>query len=238
MNRKYLFGIVGLALGIAVSFYLTRDFNAKNATVTSTKSGIEGGMPTPTSTGDQKEQMGKVQETIAKAKNNPKDYDAQVAAARLFYQINRFAEAVEYLEKAYAINPTEIAKQGALGFIGQYYFDQKKYDEAEEWLNKAIAADPTDADVHVILAETFMQRQPPQPDKALQDLQKAIKISPKNAHAFGHMVEAYALKKDAKSAEDALNKLKEAEPANPRISALQTLVADVKAGKPITLPTE
>lgn len=237
MNKKYLFGIVGLALGIAVSFYMTRDYNAKNMTATTTGTGSMAG-GTPTSTGEQKAMMGDVAATIEKAKNNPKDYDAQVAAARVFYQINRFAEAVDYLEKAYAINPTEIAKQGALGFIGQYYFDQKKYDEAEEWLNKAIAADPTDADVHVILAETFMQRQTPQPDKAIQELQKAIKISPKNAHAFGHMVEAYALKKDAKSAEDALNKLKEAEPTNPRIAALQTLIADVKAGKPITLPKE
>jgi tetratricopeptide (TPR) repeat protein len=238
MNRKYLFGIIGLAFGIAVSFYLTRDFNAKNATPTPTTAtgGMAGGIET--GAGGQKAAMGEVAATIEKAKNNPKDYDAQVAAARVFYQINRFAEAVEYLEKAYAINPTEIAKQGALAFIGQYYFDQKKYDEAEEWLNKAIAAEPNDADAHVTLAETFMQRQPPQPDKAIQELQKGIKINPKNAHAFGHMVEAYALKKDAKSAEDALNKLKEAEPANPRIAALQTLIADVKAGKPITLPKE
>jgi tetratricopeptide (TPR) repeat protein len=239
MNRKYLFGIIGLALGIAISFYMTRDFNAKNMTPTSTSTAT-GGMAGGTGAGvnEQKAMMGDVAATIEKAKNNPKDYDAQVAAARAFYQINRFAEAVEYLEKAYAVNPAEIAKQGALGFIGQYYFDQKKYDEAEEWLHKAIEADPNDGDIHVILAETFIQRQPSQPDKAIQDLQKAIKLNPKNAHAFGHMVEAYALKKDAKSAEDALNKLKEMEPTNNRISALQTLIADVKAGKPITLPKE
>lgn len=239
MNRKYLFGIIGLALGVAVSFYWTRDYNAKNATASTTSkstTSMAGG--TGTSVGDQKAMMGDVAATIEKAKSNPKDYDAQVAAARVFYQINRFAEAVEYLEKAYAINPTEIAKQGALGFIGQFYFDQKKYAEAEEWLHKAIEADPKDGDAHVILAKIFMQRQPPQADKAIQDLQKAIQINPKNAHAFGHLVEAYALKKDAKAAEEALNKLKAAEPTNHRISALQTLIADVKAGKPITLPSE
>lgn len=236
MNRKYLFGIIGLALGIAMSFYWTRSFNAANATTSNTSrpTGMAGGA----SVGDQKAMMGDVAKTIETAKSNPKDYDAQVAAARVYYQINRFAEAVEFLERAYAINPTEIAKQGALGFIGQYYFDQKKYDEAEEWLHKAVAADPKDGDALVILAEASMRRQPPQPDKALQDLQRAIQINPKNAHAFGHMVEAYALKKDAKSAEDALNKLKEAEPTNKRISVLQTLIADVKAGKPITLPSE
>lgn len=236
MNRKYLFGIIGLALGIAVSFYLTRDYNAKNATATSTTGGMAG--RTGSTVGEQKAMMGDVAKTIEQAKNNPKDYDAQVAAARVFYKIERFAEAVEYLERAYAVNPTEIAKQGALGFIGQYYFDQKKYNEAEEWLHKAVEADPKDAEAHVMLAKTFMKRQPAQPDKAIQDLQKATQLNPKDAHAFAHLVEAYALKKDAKGAEEALNKLKTLEPTNNRIATLQTLIADVKAGKPITLPAE
>jgi tetratricopeptide (TPR) repeat protein len=237
MNKKYLYGIIGLALGIAISFYWTRSYNAANATTSNTSkpaTNMAGGA----SVGEQKAMMGDVAATIEKAKTNPKDFTAQMAAATVYYQINRFAEAVEYLERAYAIDPIETGKKGALGFIGQFYFDQKKYEEAEKWLNKAVEADPKDADALVILAEVFMQRQPPQPDKALQDLQRAIKINPKNAHAYGHMVEAYALKKDAKSAEEALNKLKEVEPTNNRISVLQTLLADVKAGKPITLPSE
>lgn len=238
MNRKYLIGIIGLALGIAVSFYLTRDYNAKNATSTTKPAGGMTGA-SGSSVGEQKAMMGDVAATIEKAKNNPKDYDAQVAAASTFYQINRFAEAVEYLERAYAADPAKISKEkGALGFIGQYYFDQKKFKEAEEWLHKAGEADPTDAEVHVMLAKTYMQGQPPQPVKAIQDLQKATKINPKDAHAFAHLVEAHALNKDAKSAEDALNKLKALEPTNNRISALQTVIADVKAGKPITLPKE
>jgi tetratricopeptide (TPR) repeat protein len=238
MNRKYLIGIIGLAIGIAVSFYLTRDYNAKNASATSKPTG---GMTGAAGAGvtDQKAMMGDVAATIDKAKKNPKDYDAQVAAASTFYQINRFAEAVEYLERAYAADPAKISKEkGALGFIGQYYFDEKKFPEAEEWLHKASEADPKDAEVFVMLAKTFMQRQPPQPDKALRDLQKATQLNPKDAHAFAHMVEAYALKKDAKGAEEALDKLKALEPTNNRIGALQTLIADVKAGKPITLPKE
>jgi hypothetical protein len=52
------------------------------------------------------------------------------------------------------------------------------------------------------------------------------------------LVEAYALKKDARSAEEALNRLKETNPASDRVSKLQTLVADLKAGKPISIPKE
>ena len=62
---------------------------------------------------------------------------------------------------------------------------QKKYEEAEKWLNKAIEAEPNDPEAHVILAETFIKRQPPQPDKAIQELQRATKIDAKSAHAYG-----------------------------------------------------
>jgi predicted Zn-dependent protease len=88
------------------------------------------------------------------------------------------------------------------------------------------------------LAETYVQREPPQPDQAISQLQRALGVDPKNAHAYGHLVEAYALKKDARGAEDAVKRLKETDPTNERISVLEKLVADLKAGKPVTIPKE
>jgi cytochrome c-type biogenesis protein CcmH/NrfG len=89
-----------------------------------------------------------------------------------------------------------------------------------------------------VLAKTYMQREPAQPDKAIQELQSALKLAPKDVHAVGHLVEAYALKKDAKAAEEALNQLKGLEPKSQRIPVLENLIAEVKAGRPVTLPKE
>jgi tetratricopeptide (TPR) repeat protein len=182
--------------------------------------------------------MGQVQQVIDKAKSNPNDFQSQVEAAKIFNQIGRIAETVDYLKKAYAIDANKFNELGAAGFLGQYYFDQRDYAESETWFNRAINAEPNDADLYVALAETYVQREPPQPDQAVTQLQQALKVDAKSGHALGHLIEAYALKKDARAAEDTLSRLKETDPTNQRIPALESLVADLKAGKPVSIPKE
>ena len=236
MNKnKYLIALIGLAIGFIVSFFLTSNYNKTNAVPASASAGV---MASPGGAGGQQAMMGQVQQVIEKAKNAPTDFQAQVEAAKVFNQVGRTAETVEYLKKAYAIDSAKFNELGAAGFMGQYYFEQKDYPEAEAWFNRAIKADPNDPDLYVALAETYVQREPAQPDQAIAQLQQALKVDPKSGHALGHIIEAYALKKDARAAEDALSKLKEVDPTNQRLSALGTLVADLKAGKPVTIPKE
>ena len=241
MNRKYLFGVIGLILGIAMSFAWTRSYNNNNAQASSSGAGGAGQPGAMGGAVDQQKMMGDVAKIIEDAKNNPKSFEAQIQAARSFYQIGRFDETVEYLEKAYEADPAKTAEQGALGFIGQHYFDKKNFPESEKWLRLAITAESENAnkaEMHVVLAKTFLQREPAQPDKAVTELQSALKLAPKDAHAAAHLVEAHALRKDANAADAALNQLKGLEPQNQRIPALEKLIADVRAGKPITLPKE
>lgn len=235
MNKnKYLIGLIGLALGFIISFFLTQNYNKSNAAPAAAgmPSGMAGGA------GGQQAMMGQVAGVIEKAKNGPNDFQAQVEAAKVFNQIGRVAETVDYLKRAYAIDATKFNELGAAGFLGQYYFEQKDYAEAETWFNRAIKADPKEADLYVALAETYVQRDPPQPDQAIVQLQQALGVDPKNGHALGHLVEAYALKKDARGAEETVKRLKETDPTNKRISVLETLVADLKAGKAVTIPKE
>lgn len=238
MNKnKYLIGLIGLALGFIISFFLTQNYNKSNAApaAAAMPSGMAGGAG---GAGGQQAMMGGVQQIIEKAKNGPNDFQAQVEAAKAFNQIGRVAETADYLKKAYAIDPKKFNELGAAGFLGQYYFEQKDYAEAETWFNRAIKADPKEADLYVALAETYVQREPPQPDQAIAQLQQALGVDPKNGHALGHLVEAYALQKDARGAEETLKRLKETDPTNQRLSVLETLVADLKAGKAVTIPKE
>jgi tetratricopeptide (TPR) repeat protein len=236
-KNKYVIALIGLAIGFVVSFFLTQNYNKSNAAPGASPSqsgmpGAEGGA------GGQQAMMGQIQQIVEKAKNSPNDFQAQVEAAKVFNQVGRVAETADYLKKAYAIDQNKFNELGAAGFLGQYYFEQKNYSEAETWFNRAIKADPNEADLYVALAETYVQRDPPQPDQAIAQLQQALKVDPKSGHALGHLVEAYALKKDARAAEDAFSRLKETDPANQRISALETLVADLKAGKAVNIPKE
>lgn len=236
-KNKYLVAVIGLAIGFVISFFLTTNYNKTHAPVATAQSS-PGAMAGAQGAGNQQAMMANVAATIEKAKNSPADFNAQIDAAKVFNQIGRVEETVEYLQKAYAINPTEFSQLGASGFLGQYYADHKNYSEAETWFRRAIEAEPNEADLYVALAETFIVREPPQPDKATQELQRALKVDPKSGHALGHMVEAQALKKDARAAEDALNRLKEADPSNQRVASLEAMVTDLKAGKPVVLPKE
>jgi len=236
-TNKYVIAGIGLAAGFIVSFFWTQSFNKNNAApasaaASSAMPGAAGGA------GGQQAMMGQVQQVIDKAKSNPNDFQAQVDAATTFHKVGREAETVEYLKKAYAVDANKFNELGAAGFLGQYYFDKKDYAESETWFNRAIKAEPNEPDLYVALAETYVQREPPQPDLAVAQLQQALKLDAKSGHALGHLIEAYALKKDARSAEEALNRLKETDPTNQRMATLESLVADLKAGKPVSIPKE
>jgi tetratricopeptide (TPR) repeat protein len=234
-KNKYLAGLIGLAIGFGFAFYFTQKLNKEGSSVAS---GQAAGMPGPAGAPGQQAMMGQVQQTIERARGNPKDFQAQVEAAKVFHQIGRDAETIDYLEKAYAIDPMKFSELKADSFIGQYYFEQKKYSESEMWFNRAIKADPGEPDLYVALAETYVEREPPSPDKAIEQIQLALKLDGKNGHALRHLVEAYALKKDARAAEQTFNRLKETDPSNDGISKLEGMVADLKAGRPVTIPKE
>jgi tetratricopeptide (TPR) repeat protein len=174
-KNKYLIGLIGLAVGFIASFFLTQNYNRSNAAQSASvgTSGMAGG-----GAGGQQAMMGQVAGVIEKAKNAPNDFQAQVEAAKIFNQVGRVAETVDYLKKAYAIDPTKFNELGAGGFLGQYYFEQKDYAEAETWFNRAIGAEET------------------------------------------------------------VKRLKEVDPTNKRIPSLETLVADLKAGRAVTIPKE
>lgn len=237
MNKyKYLTGLIGLAIGFGVAFSWTQKFNRENAsTATSSASAPQAAAG---GAGGQQAMMGQVAQTIEKAKTNPKDFDAQKDAASLFYQIGRTAEAVEFLEKAHEIDPTRFSALKAEAFMAQSYAQQKKYAESEAWFDRAIDANPGDAEIYAVFAETYVNREPPLPDKAIEQIQLALKIDPKNGHALRHLVEAYALKKDKRLAEEAFARLKQADPASEEIAKVEPVITDLKAGKPVTIPKE
>jgi tetratricopeptide (TPR) repeat protein len=223
--------MIGLMLGFIVSFAWTRSYNKNNATTSSPSesSGLRGGSD------NQQAMMAQVRETVEKATKNPRDYEAQVAAALVFNQIGRSAEAADYLKKALEINPNSEDRLGMSAYIGKSHLEEREYTEAEKWFRRASEIDPTEGDIYVEIAATFIQREPPVPDKAIEELQRALRLNPKNVHALQHLVEAYALKKDVSSADQTLARLKEAEPTNRNISPLQKMIDDAKAGRPVTV---
>jgi tetratricopeptide (TPR) repeat protein len=237
VKREYMVGAVALVLAFLASFLWTKNVNKNGISASAQTAGSASGPAAGGQSGGPGSQaaMGSVQATMQKAKDNPNDADAQIAAAKQEYQIGRVPEAIDYLKKAYTADPKNvIAAEG----IATLYFEQKKYADSEQWYKNALAIKSGDPNLMTGLGATYIRRDPPDPDKAMQYIQAALKTTPTDVYGLVLEMEVYLLKKDVRSAEDTLGRIKAAAPNDQIVAELQTDMDNLKAGKEVVLPTE
>ena len=159
MSREnLLFAIIGLLLGFIVGFMFASSMSQRQAPPQAAVSSQ--GMPAdhppvgsqngPNPQGMQAE----VQASLEKARSEPKNFDAQVKAAELYYQIQRYDQALEYLLKANQIQPTDYRTVVLLGMVN---LDAGHYDTAEKWYRAALKMKSDDVMVLSGLAAATLQ---------------------------------------------------------------------------------
>ena len=108
-KNNLLFGLIGLVLGVAISYFTTQWLNNKPAATASESASANApqpaGGPPP-----------QVMAVITKARNEPENFEAQTQAAALYKQINGiqpradFVEKeIEFLNRAIKLKPNEEA---------------------------------------------------------------------------------------------------------------------------------
>ena len=131
-KENFLFAIIGVLLGAIIGFFFANSINQSAAVPGGTlaqqqPAGLPGGHPAiPGANGGS---IPEVQAAIEKARQDPKDFEAQMKAAELFYQIQRFDGAIEFLKNANAIQPV----YGDLGWAGLRY--SKNAGVVTDWIN-------------------------------------------------------------------------------------------------------
>lgn len=233
MNKEnVLFGIVGLLAGLIIGFVFANSVNQRSAVITpvgggttaaSANSNMPPGHPdigAGGTTGAQGGMQPEVQSAIEQAKQAPNDFDAQMKAAEMYYQIGRFDDAIEYLTKANKLKPED---REVIVSLGNANFDADKYEEAEKWYNQALAKSD-DVSVRTDLGLTFVFRQPPNYDRAIQEFKKSLAKDPGHIQTLQNLTVAYQKKGDAANAKDTLAKLEAVDPSN---AALKKLKEDV-----------
>ncbi|HKP37657.1 MAG TPA: tetratricopeptide repeat protein [Pyrinomonadaceae bacterium] len=150
MSRdNFLFAIIGVLLGFIIGFMLHGVMSQRDAERASTQQrqplppdhppvGTDGTGP------DQQQSMQQVQQTIQRARSDPKDFDAQIMAANLEYQIGQYDEAIKFLITANQIKPDHY---GTIATLGMVNMDAGHLDAAEKWYRAALAKDPNDVSV-------------------------------------------------------------------------------------------
>ncbi|MEJ7713884.1 MAG: tetratricopeptide repeat protein [Pyrinomonadaceae bacterium] len=80
---------------------------------------------------DQGRMPPEIQSTIDRAKSQPDNFEAQLAAGELYYRIKRYPEALEYYGRASRIRPDDYEALVALGNVN---FDASNFEAAEKCL--------------------------------------------------------------------------------------------------------
>lgn len=159
-RENLLFAIIGVLLGFIVGFMFASSMSQHSAPIESSMAGnrnLPANHPQVQS-GDPKnpqQVFADVQEAISKARNEPNNFEAQMKAAELYYQIQRYDQAIEFLLKANQLKPDSYE---AVVALGQVNLDAEHYDTAEKWYKAALLKKPDDTRVLASLAFTALQR--------------------------------------------------------------------------------
>lgn len=160
MSREnLLFGIIGVLLGFIVGFMFASSVSQRTQMAASTSQSMPSDHPpvggAQSQAGNPEAVRAQVTADIEKARNEPKNFDAQLKAAELYYRIGRFDQAIEFLLKANQLKPTDYNTVVTLGMVN---LDAKHYDPAEKWYRAAMTMKSDDVMVLAGLAEATLQK--------------------------------------------------------------------------------
>ena len=229
-----LFGIVGLLAGLIIGFVATNYINTRQGVIGNASTSQAGNLPQghpEVSDGQNPSQSLKgavpeVQAAIEQAKAEPNNFDAQTKAATLYEQIQRFDGAVEFRERAHQINPDDY---GTIVKLGDDNYDSEKFEEAEKWYSMALSKKPDAVDVRTDMGLTFVLRDRPDYDRAIQEFKRSLEFQPNHTKTLQNLTVAYIRKGDAAEATAALARLEALDGSNPAIGKLRSDIEALKA---------
>jgi tetratricopeptide (TPR) repeat protein len=221
---KLIYGVVGLVFGLIIGFMFANRLNREAAPAPST-SATSASMPASNSAlppdhppigqsgdGGAGGAVPQVMAAIEKARQNPEDFEAQMTAGDLYYQIQRFPDAAKFYEAANRIRPNQ---DEPIIKLGNALFDAEQYEQAATWYEKALQQRPKDVNVRSDLGLTYFLREPRDIDRAIKEFQTSLSIDPNHEMTLQNLAIAYSEKGDKENAEKTVERLKKVNPENP-----------------------
>ena len=218
-KENVLFVIIGLLGGLIIGFVFANSVNHRGAASVAGSPMQNTTMPpghpeVPGGGGMQPE----VQAAIDQARKEPDNFDAQLKAAEFYYQIQRFDGSIEFLKRANQLKPDS---REVIVHLGNAYFDSGKYEEAEKWYSSALAKKADDVDIRTDLGLTFIFRDRPDYDRAIQEFKRSLELEPNHPQTLQNLTVAYTKKGDVTLANQTLSTLESVDPTNESIGKLR-----------------
>jgi tetratricopeptide (TPR) repeat protein len=210
MNREnVLFSLVGVGFGLFFGFVFVAWANQR-------------AQPAPRAPSQQaadgQQSSAETDAAIKRAQENPNDFDAQMQAARAYYETQRYDESLRLLLHANELQPDSNEPVIALGDVNA---DAGNYKAAEKWYTAALVKHPDDANVRANLGRVFLISEQPDYDRAITELRRALQTDPRNEPSLQFLAFALARKGDQRGARDALAQLEKINANNPTLPRLR-----------------
>ena len=233
-KESIMFGVFGLIVGLVIGFVGANSLNksqagqiaqspAASTAATAGNPNLPADHPPIGTTGAAQPSSGapqaQVTAAIEKAKQQPQSYEAQMTAADLYYQIQRFEDAAKFYEAAAKLKPSDTEP---LIKAGNAYFDGEKYELAEKWYMQTLAKNPKDINVRTDLGLTFFLRTPRDIDRAIKEYKTSLDIDPNHEITLQNLALAYTENGDKEALVKMLERLKKVNPNNPVIKKAET----------------
>jgi len=220
-KENILFVIIGLLGGLIIGFVFANSVNQRGTVAAvgpaAQNANLPAGhpdVPGASAGGMQPE----VQAAIDQAKKEPDNFDAQLKAAEFYYQIQRFDGSIEFLVRANKLKPDN---REVIVNLGNAYFDSGKYEDAEKWYTSALTTKADDVNVRTDLGLTFVFREKPNYDRAIQEFQRSLVLDPNHLQTLQNLTVAYTKKGDAAKATETLARLEGIDSGNDAIAKLR-----------------
>lgn len=168
-----LFAIIGILFGFIVGFLFASNMSQReglNAPIAASSGQLPSNHP-PAAAGQNPGGMqAEVAASLEKARNEPQNFEAQVNAAQLYYQIQRFDQSIEFLLKANQLKPDDYQTVAALGVVN---LDAGHYKVAETWYRAALMKKNDDpATLAGLAAATLGKGDAKAAEEAIKNLEK------------------------------------------------------------------
>lgn len=174
-----------------------------------------------------------IRQKITEADQNPQNFNFQKDLGIALYRYATMQKKVEMLDdverlltRANSLNSNDhdvlIVLGNAVFDIGYAEKNNEKFQEAREIYLKALKQKPEDIEVQTDLALTYFFTNPPDYEKAIEELNKTLKKNPNHERTLQFILQAFLKTGKKQEAAEALAKLKKANPGNPIIPELET----------------
>jgi len=231
--------LIAVLAGGAAGFILANSINRSELSNLRTENErLKSTAPPTGGTGDAKNDLTaeEISSTIARADDNPGDFDTQRNVGVAIYRYGAMKQdeklveqAVKILERATKLRPDDydvILSLGNAYFdVGYFSKDNEALSNARTFYGKALAAKPDNPDVMTDLGLTYFLQTPPDYDNALSEFQKSLAKNPKHEKTLQFIVQTLIKQNKSSEASEYLERLRTVNPKNQSIGELTSMLS-------------